>query len=116
MHINQFVKRVFSGKLFHDCLCDETEEDDKPYFNYGYPWGMVYFRLDTEIIIAYGVENERQSPRSLLKKVKDYHFEVDFTIKPKLVETDFGMKLTYYAKRVDLTQKETHLSEFPNLN
>lgn len=116
MPINQFIKRVFSGKLFHDCLFDETEEDDKPYFHYGYPWGMVYFRLDTEIIIAYGLENKRQSPRSLLKKVKDYHFEVDFTIKPKLVETDFGMKLTYYSKKVNLTQKENQLSEFPNLN
>jgi hypothetical protein len=52
----------------------------------------------------------------LLKKVKDYHLEVDFTIKPKLVETDFGMKRTYYAKKVDNTEKNKNLSEFPNLN
>ena len=48
-------------------------KNDKPYFNYGYPWGMVYFRVDTEVIIAYGVENDRQSPRSLLKKVNIEH-------------------------------------------
>jgi hypothetical protein len=116
MRINQFVKHIFSGKLFIDCLCDETEEDDKPYFNYGYPWGMVYFRVDTEVIIAYGVENDRQSPRTLLKKVKDCHFEVDFTIKAKFVETDFGMKLTYYAKKVEPTEEDSYTSKFPNLN
>ncbi|MBM3185974.1 MAG: hypothetical protein FJZ67_06705 [Bacteroidetes bacterium] len=116
MVITQYVNHVFNGNLFEDCLYDYTEEYDKPYFNYGYPWGMVYFRIDTETIIAYGCENERQSPRSLLKKVKDYHFEVDFTIKPKLVETDFGMKWTYYAKKVDVTKKNRNLSDFPNLN
>ena len=116
MVINQYVNRVFSGKLFQACLYDETEEYDKPAFNYGYPWGMVYFRIDTDTIIAYGLENERQSPVRLLKKVKDYHLEVDFTIKPKLVETDFGMKRTYYSKKVDITEKHRNLSEFPNLN
>lgn len=83
MIISQYVKRVFSGKLFQDGLYDDTQDYDKPYFNYGYPWAMVYFRVDDETIIAYGVENARQSPSGLLKKVKDYYFEVDFTIKPK---------------------------------
>ena len=116
MVIYQYVNRVFSGKLFHACLYDETEEYDKPFFNYGYPWGVVYFRIDTETIIAYGLENERQSPFRLLKKVKEYHLEVDFTIKPKLVETDFGMKWTYYAKKVNVSQRKINQCEFPNLN
>jgi hypothetical protein len=48
--------------------------------------------------------------------VKDCHFEVDFTIKPKFVETDFGMKLTYYAKKVEPTEEDSYTSKFPNLN
>jgi hypothetical protein len=116
MRINQFVKHIFSGDLFRDCLYDESEEYDKPYFNYGYPCGMVYFRVDTDTIIAYGVESANQSPLRLLKKVKEYHFEVDYTIKPKFVETDFGKKLTYYAKKVEITEKNKNLSNFPNLN
>jgi hypothetical protein len=75
---------------------------------------MVYFQVDTKVIIAYGVEKDRQSPRTSLKKVKDCHFEVDFTIKPKFVETDFGMKLTYYAKKVEPTEKDSFISKFPN--
>jgi len=116
MVINQYVNRVFSGKLFHACLYDETEENDKPFFNYGYPWGVVYFRIDTETIIAYGLENMRQSLFILLKKVKEYHLEVDFTIKAKLVETDFGMKWTYYAKKVDVTEKNMNFSRLLSLN
>lgn len=116
MRINKFVKRIFSGQLFYGCLYDETEDYDKPHFKQGYPWGMVYFRVDTETIIAYGVERSNQSPLGLLKKVKDYYFEVDYTIKPKPVETDFGIKLTYYAKKVEISNKKIDLSEFSNLN
>jgi hypothetical protein len=116
MVINQYVNRVFSGKLFHACLHVETEEYDKPFFNYGYPWGVVYFRIDTETIIAYGLENLRQSPFILLKKVKECHLEFDFTIKPKLVETDFGVKWTYYVKKVDVTEKNMNFSQLLSLN
>ena len=116
MAIDQYVKRVFNGKLFQDGLYDDTQDYDKPYFTYGYPWAMVYFRVDSEIIIAFGVESDRQSPKRLLKKVKDYYFEVDFTIKPKPVKTGFGIKLTYYAKKIELSKKNTDLAEFPNLN
>ena len=116
MAINQYVKRVFSGKLFQDGLYDDTQDYDKPYFNYGYPWAMVYFRVDADTIIAYGVESARQSPSGLLKKVKESYFEVDFTIKPKPVETEFGIKLTYYVKKVEINKTNSVLAEFPNLN
>ena len=116
MAINQYVKRVFSGQLFQDGLYDDTQDIEKPHFNFGYPWAMVYFRIDLDIIIAYGVERANQSPVGLLKKVKDLNFEVDFTIKPKLVETDFGMKLAYYAKTVVNSEKDVTLFKFPNLN
>jgi hypothetical protein len=116
MRINHFVNRVFSGKLFHGGLYDDTQDFDKPNFNSGYPWAMVYFRVDQETIIAYGVENARQSPMGLLKKVKELHFEVDYTIKPKLVETEFGIKLAYYVKKVDNHQKTSNSLTFPNLN
>ena len=85
MAIYQYVKRVFSGKLFQDGLYDDTQDYDKPYFTYGYPWAMVYFTIDTETIIACGVENVRQSPFGLLKKVKASYYSVDFNIKPKIM-------------------------------
>jgi hypothetical protein len=116
MAIDQYVKRVFSGQLFQDGLYDDTQDYDKPNFNQGYPWAMVYFRVDSEIIIAFGVESDRQSPMRLLKKVKDYYFEVDFTIKPKPVKTGFGIKLTYYAKKTEISKNNRDLAEFPNLN
>lgn len=100
MNIEQFKNRVFSGTFFEDCYIDDSVDDDKPYYPCGYPWGAVYFAVDTEIIIAYGVEKSNQSPRGLLKKVKNEQFEVDFRIKPKYVETDFGIKLTYFARKV----------------
>ena len=60
--------------------------------------------------------NFNQTTKEKLKKVKDYYFEVDFTIKPKPVKTGFGIKLTYYAKKTEISKKNTDLAEFPNLN
>jgi len=100
MEVQKLKNRVFSGKRFDKYLYDESEEYDKPSFNYGYPWAMVYFAVDTETIIAYGVERANQSPYGLMKKVKANYFSVDFNIKPKIIETEFGKKTTYYAKKI----------------
>lgn len=100
MEIRKFQNRVFSGKLFQNGLYDDTQDYEKPYFTYGYPWAMVYFTIDIETIIAFGVERANQSPFGLLKKVKANYFSVDFNIKPKMVETEFGKKMTYYAKKI----------------
>ena len=116
MEIQKFKNRVFSGNLFQVGLYDDTQDYDKPYFTYGYPWAMVYFTIDNETIIACGVENVRQSPFGLLKKVKASYYSVDFNIKPKMVETEFGKKMTYYAKKIEISKKKIDLSEFPNLN
>ncbi len=116
MTINQYVNLVFSGVLFHDCLYDESQDFEKPYFNFGYPWAMVYFRIDTETIIAFGVQRPSQSPSGLLKKVKDNYFEVDFTIKPKTIKTVFGPKKAYYAKKIELSQNKSKILDFSRLN
>lgn len=100
MEIRKFQNRVFSGKLFQNGLYDDTQDYEKPYFTYGYPWAMVYFTIDIETIIAFGVERANQFPFGLLKKVKANYFSVDFNIKPKMVETEFGKKMTYYAKKI----------------
>ena len=101
MGIQKFKNRIFSGKRFETCLYDDSEDYEKPNCKVGYPWAMVYFAIDTETIVAYGVERSNQSPFGLLKKVKTNYFSIDFNIKPKIVETEYGKKITYYAKKID---------------
>ena len=74
---------------------------------------MVYFTIDTETIIACGVENVRQSPFGLLKNVKASYYSVDFNIKPKMVETEFGKKMTYYAKKIEISKKKDRPFQIP---
>jgi hypothetical protein len=101
MGIQKFKNRIFSGKRFETCLYDDSEDYEKPNCKVGYPWAMVYFAIDTETIVAYGVERSNQSPFGLLKKVKTNYFSIDFNIKPKIVETEYGKKITYYAKKIE---------------
>jgi hypothetical protein len=96
----KFKNTVFSGELFDDFYWDETVDDDGTHSPYSYPNGAVYFAVDTNTIIAYGLETPRQTHASLLKKVKNEYFEVDFRIQPKYVETNFGNKITYFAKKI----------------
>jgi hypothetical protein len=99
MEIQKLKNRVFSGKRFDKYLYDESEEYDKPSFNYGYPWAMVYFAVDTETIIAYGVERANQSPFGLLKKVKTNYFSIDFNYSDTLNGFGLsGVQNTFIAK------------------
>ena len=98
--IEMYKNSVFSGNLFDDFYWDETVDCDGTYSPYSYPSGAVYFAIDTNTIIAYGLETPTQTHSRLLKKIKNEHFEVDFRITPKYVETNFGNKITYFAKKV----------------
>lgn len=107
MTIKDFENKNFKGSSFNSWNYDQSES--RSLFGQKtsvYPFAMACFAINENEMIAYGTEGRNQTPRDLISENQESEFIVDFSIKPKKMETtNNGMKTIFYAQKVSTNEK-----------